>query len=92
MTTYWQVHHGLTLSTYYRDPDGNRMDFQVDCCANAEEAHAYMQSEVFAANPIGVEVSFDLLLEKYHSGVPLETLLMRPEGPATPIPAVHGLT
>ena len=47
ITPYWQVHHGLTLSTYYRDPDGNRMEFQVDCFANAEEAHAYMQSEVF---------------------------------------------
>ena len=92
ITPYWQVHHGLTLSTYYRDPDGNRMEFQVDCCANAEEAHAYMQSEVFAANPVGVEVSFDSLLEKYYSGVPLETLLTRPEGPASPIPALHGLT
>ena len=92
ITPYWQVHHGLTLSTYYRDPDGNRMEFQVDCCANAEEAHAYMQSEVFAANPVGVEVSFDSLLEKYYSGAASETLLTQPEGPAAPIPAAHGLT
>src|SRR5271154_2127437 len=28
---YWPVHHGPTLSLYYRDPDGNRMEFQVDC-------------------------------------------------------------
>jgi hypothetical protein len=32
------------------------MEFQVDCCVNAEEAHAYMHSEVFAANPVRVEV------------------------------------
>jgi catechol-2,3-dioxygenase len=46
---YWRVHHGLTLSVYYQDPDGNRMEFQVDCCANAEQAHAYMHSDSFAA-------------------------------------------
>ena len=91
ITPYWQVHHGLTLSMYYRDPDGNRMEFQVDCCANAEEAHAYMHSDVFAGNPVGVEVSFDSLLEKYHSGVALESLLVQPEGPPAPIPALHGM-
>ena len=91
ITPYWQVHHGLTLSMYYRDPDGNRMEFQVDCCANAEEAHAYMHSDVFAANPVGVEVSFDSLLQQYRSGVKSETLLIQPEGPPAPIPALHGM-
>src|SRR5689334_10970267 len=23
---YWPVHHGMTLSLYYRDPDGNRLE------------------------------------------------------------------
>ena len=92
ITPYWQVHHGLTLSIYYRDPDGNRMEFQVDCCANAEDAHIYMHSNVFAGNPVGVEVSFDSLLEKYRSGVQLESLLVQPEGAAASIPAMHGLT
>lgn len=91
ITPYWQVHHGLTLSMYYRDPDGNRMEFQVDCCANAQEAHAFMHSEVFARNPIGVGVSFDSLLEKYRNGVEPETLLIQPEGAPAPIPAAHGL-
>ena len=89
---YWQVHHGLTLSMYYRDPDGNRMEFQVDCCATAAEAHAYMHSDVFARNPVGVEVNFASLLEKYRSGVPADMLLMQPEGPPAPIPALHGMS
>jgi catechol-2,3-dioxygenase len=91
VTPYWQVHHGLTLSVYYRDPDGNRMEFQVDCCADAREAHAYMQGEAFAANPVGVEVDFDELLTRYRGGVPAETLLAPPGGPASPIPTAHGL-
>ena len=33
---YWRIHHGMTLSLYYRDPDGNRMEFQVDTCTVAE--------------------------------------------------------
>ncbi len=89
---YWRVHHGLTLSIYYQDPDGNRMEFQVDCCANAEEAHVFMHSDAFAANPIGVEIDPDALLEKYKRGVPVETLLVQPEGPMSQIPREHGLS
>src|SRR6266511_4390838 len=28
ITPYWPVHHGTTMSLYYADPDGNRMEFQ----------------------------------------------------------------
>ena len=91
ITPYWRIHHGLTLSVYYRDPDGNRMEFQVDCCANAGEAHAYMQSDAFAANPIGVEIDPDALLTQYRNGVSPETLLLRPAGPVSPIPPEHGM-
>jgi catechol-2,3-dioxygenase len=92
ITPYWRVHHGLTLSVYYRDPDGNRMEFQVDCCANANEAHAFMHSEAFAANPVGVEIDPDSLLTQYRTGVPVETLLVQPQGPVAPIPAEHGMS
>ena len=88
---YWRVHHGVTLSLYYRDPDGNRMEFQVDCCANAQEAHAIMNGESFAANPIGVEVDFEALLAQYRSGAPAEALLTQPGGPISQIPPEHGL-
>jgi catechol-2,3-dioxygenase len=88
---YWPVHHGPTLSFYYKDPDGNRLEFQVDCFATADEASAYMQGEDFAANPIGVQIDPDVLLKQYRSGVPEQTLLRRPQGPGVPIPAEHGV-
>jgi len=91
ITPYWRVHHGVTLSVYYRDPDGNRMEFQVDCCANAEEAHAYMHSDAFAANPVGVEIDPDVLLVQYRSGASAEQLLAMPVGPPSPIPTEHGM-
>jgi len=91
ITPYWPVHHGVTLSLYYKDPDGNRMEFQVDCCATVEEANAYMLSDAFAANPVGVEIDPDALLAQYRSGVPIERLIAFPKGPVSGIPQEHGL-
>ena len=39
---YWCIHHGVTVSMYYGDPDGNQMEFQVDSFATNEAANAYM--------------------------------------------------
>src|SRR5258706_9723455 len=91
ITPYWRVHHGVTLSMYYQDPDGNRMEFQVDCCANAEDAHTFMHSDAFAANPVGVDIDADVLLAQYRSGVPTEILMAQPEGAISSIPHEHGL-
>ncbi|NBO02287.1 MAG: biphenyl 2,3-dioxygenase, partial [Betaproteobacteria bacterium] len=56
---YWKLHHGITISLYYGDPDGNRMEFQVDVYKTNEEANAFMQGPGFAVNPIGVEFDPD---------------------------------
>lgn len=90
ITPYWRIHHGFTLSFYYRDPDGNRLEFQVDTCS-VEQANAYMRSENFAANPIGVEVDPEILLAQHRAGVPEQQLLTMPVGPISPIPTEHGL-
>ncbi len=83
---YWSVHHGITLSNYYRDPDGNRMEFQVD----ADDL--YMRTEAFAANPVGVEVDMEVLLAHHRAGGDPIDLLRLPDGPASPIPELHGMT
>jgi catechol-2,3-dioxygenase len=88
---YWPIRHGPTLSLYYKDPDGNRLEFQVDCFASAEEANAYMRGEAFAANPIGVPFNPDELVEQFRKGVPEAKLLARPDGPGAPIPREHGI-
>lgn len=88
---YWPIRHGPTLSLYYKDPDGNRIEFQVDCFATAEDANAYMQGGDFASNPIGVNFDPDELVEQFKRGVPEEQLLARPEGPPAQIPREHGI-
>src|SRR4051812_2694858 len=60
ITPYWPVHHGTTLSVYYADPDGNRMEFQVDC-GTVEQATALMRTPAFADNPAGVMYDPDAL-------------------------------
>jgi catechol-2,3-dioxygenase len=87
---YWPVHHGMAMSLYYRDPDGNRLELQVDTCS-AAEAEAFMATPAFAENPIGVAFDPDLLLARYEAGTNEEALLRRPDGPPSPIPAEQGL-
>jgi catechol 2,3-dioxygenase-like lactoylglutathione lyase family enzyme len=88
---YWPIRHGPTLSLYYKDPDGNRIEFQVDCFATADEANAYMRGDGFSSNPIGVNFDPDELVEEFKKGVPEQQLLARPEGPPASIPREHGL-
>src|SRR6478609_6173621 len=88
---YWPVHHGTTLSIYYADPDGNRMEFQVDC-GTAEEAAALMRTPAFGENPVGVTYDPEDLLARFKAGAPEESLIAMPSGPPSPIPAAHGMS
>jgi hypothetical protein len=71
---------------YYADPDGNQMEFQVDCFGSNEEANAFMAGPHFAANPIGVEYDPDDWLARLRAGTaPAEFLVRRTHEPASPI-------
>jgi catechol 2,3-dioxygenase len=49
--------HGMTLSYYYADPDGNNVELQVDCFGDWRKSAEWMRtSDEFKANPIGVFV------------------------------------
>ena len=78
---FWSINHGPTTSLYYKDPDGNKVELQVDNFATAEECNAWMRSGAFAANPIGVVFEPDDLLARYRAGEPLESLAARPALP-----------
>jgi catechol-2,3-dioxygenase len=74
---YWCVHHGMTVSMYYADPDGNQMEFQVDVFDSSEEANDYMCGPIVAANPIGVEYDPEDWLAHMRSGKPITDFLVR---------------
>lgn len=76
---YWKLHHGVTISLYYGDPDGNRMEFQVDVYKTNEEANGFMKGPGFAQNPIGVEFEPDEWLERLRGGEPEVDFMIRQE-------------
>ena len=86
---YRPVHHGITLSLYYADPDGNRMEFQVEALSVAD-ANSFMAGPLFAANPIGLIWDPDVLLAHAEAGATEAELLGQPDGAKSPIPAAHG--
>jgi catechol-2,3-dioxygenase len=86
ITPYWCVHHGITVSMYYSDPDGNQMEFQVDCFPTSEGANALMHGPRWGVNPIGVEYDPDAWLARLRAGAPASDLLDRKvDLPVSPI-------
>ena len=77
----WCINHGPTTSMYYRDPDGLRVELQVDNFATDAELNGYFTSAEFAQNPVGVTYDPEDLARRYEAGVPLEDLLRRPPLP-----------
>ena len=62
--------HGMTLSYYYADPDGNNVELQVDCFGDWARSSEWMRtSDEFHANPIGVFVQPDMIAADHSAGL-----------------------
>jgi catechol 2,3-dioxygenase-like lactoylglutathione lyase family enzyme len=68
------VNHGLTTSLYYRDPDGNKVELQVDNLT-MEQADEFMQSRACRQNPVGIPFDPDDLVRMYESGASFSDLI-----------------
>ena len=77
ITPYWCIHHGITVSMYYGDPDGNQMEFQVDSYTSNDDANAFMGGPHFRVNPIGVEYDPDAWLARLRNGEAAADFLLR---------------
>ena len=73
VSPYWTINHGMTLSAYYRDPDGNQVETQFDAMS-MEEADQFMAGPLFAANPIGINVDFEVLIKRYREGASVASI------------------
>lgn len=82
---YWAINHGPTISMYYRDPDGNRVETQYDVFQSAAEATDFINTR-FGENFVGIIFDPDDLLARYEAGEPLEALVNRPPLPAGKTP------
>lgn len=75
----WCVNHGPTTSIYYKDPDGNMIETQVDNFDTVEAANEFVSSPAFAENPIGTDFDAEGLIEKIKEGESESSLKKRIE-------------
>jgi catechol 2,3-dioxygenase-like lactoylglutathione lyase family enzyme len=68
------VNHGPTTSFYYNDPDGFRVELQIDNLpmGTTEE---YTDSPEGKANVVGVLIDPEVLVRRYEAGEPVRTLV-----------------
>ena len=76
---YRAINHGPTVSLYYADPEGNQIELQVDSFPDAEATNAWLRSDAFRRNPIGIEFDPDQMLQKLRDGIPEAELMRRPD-------------
>lgn len=83
---YWCVNHGMSASLYYADPDGNQMEFSVDCFGTKEECSDYWSGSAIGDNPVGVEFDPDDWLQRLRAGESERELLkIDTQGEVSPI-------
>jgi catechol 2,3-dioxygenase-like lactoylglutathione lyase family enzyme len=69
------LNHGMTTSFYYRDPDGNYVELQVDNFGpDPAVSTAFMHTPPFLANPIGVPINPESYVVAWKQGATLPEL------------------
>ena len=74
---YRSIVHGPTVSMYYRDPDGNELELQIDAFPSADEATEWMKGDAFSGNPIGILFEAEGMLRRYEAGESVASLTRR---------------
>jgi catechol-2,3-dioxygenase len=69
--------HGMTLSFYYPDPDGNSVELQVDLFGDWARSSEFMHGERFAQDPIGAYVDPEPLAAAWSAGAAADELHRR---------------
>jgi catechol 2,3-dioxygenase len=75
------IDHGLTISFYYADPDGNSVELQADNFGDWAASTEWIRtSPAFVADPIGKAVDPDLLVVAAKEGLPASEIHERAYG------------
>ncbi|KAH9204671.1 Glyoxalase/Bleomycin resistance protein/Dihydroxybiphenyl dioxygenase [Leptodontidium sp. 2 PMI_412] len=86
MEPSWCVNHGITISIYYSDPDGNHLETQFDVYEDVDKATEFMKSKEFAANPVGVEFDPEDIVRRLQAGEDPATIMKRDESLPRAVP------
>lgn len=84
--------HGMTVSIYYRDPEGNYVELQSDSFGDWKISTEWMStSPDFAANPIGYFFDPEKVYQAYRSGLDypaMQKAIRNSEFAPVPIPNI----
>jgi catechol-2,3-dioxygenase len=69
------INHGMTTSMYYKDPDGNRIELQIENFDDPQAGLEFMNGPIFEQNPIGVLFDADELVDRFEAGEPVSDLV-----------------
>ncbi|KAJ9605986.1 hypothetical protein H2200_009835 [Cladophialophora chaetospira] len=86
----WCVNHGGTTSMYYEDPDGNKLESEVDNFDDDAELEKFIRSENFRANPVGTDFDPLELIKRLEAGEPEHDVKMRIESGPRQFPSFVG--
>ncbi len=86
ITPYWSINHGPTVSIYYKDPDGNRVEMQYDVFEHTEHLEAFFGGGAYLENFIGIRFDPEEMIRRYESGEPLQSIISRPALPKGLLP------
>jgi catechol 2,3-dioxygenase len=75
VTPAFCLDHGLTMSLYYKDPEGNFVELQSDNFSDWKLSAEFMRTSAdFAANPIGTFFDPARVYDKFKSGAEFKAL------------------
>jgi catechol 2,3-dioxygenase-like lactoylglutathione lyase family enzyme len=74
---YWTINHGPTISLYYKDPDGHRLELQYDVFERAEDLHAFFAGGAYRENFMGIVFHPEELVARFEAGEPMAALTAR---------------
>src|SRR5882757_851471 len=78
---YWTINHGPTISMYYKDPDGNRLELQHDVFERNQDLDAFFASGAYVENFMGIIFDPEQMIARFEAGEPLAEITARPKLP-----------
>ncbi len=78
---FWPIIHGPTVSLYYRDPNGVKVELQYDVFKTSAEVDAFFARGNYLENFMGVIFDPEEMARRFEAGEPLEEITRRPPLP-----------
>lgn len=74
---FWAINHGPTISLYFRDPDGTKVELQYDVF-DVAGTERFFATGAYEENFMGIVFDPEEMIERFEDGTSLEELTRRP--------------